>query len=78
MGFFNWIKEVLGIEDKQTAVSGRLDQTASEAVATPIALAVSLPMDEDEKNLVAVIAACINGKEQPNVQLHIKRITRIG
>ena len=78
MGFFNWIKEVLGIEDKKPAVSDRLEQPSRAAVAPPAAPAVSLPMDEDEKNLVAVIAACINGKEQPDAQLHIKRITRIG
>lgn len=75
MGFTNWLKNVFGIEEQETVKTVQPSGTTkAEAVAAP---PVSLPMDEEEKTLVAVMAACIAGKEQPDVQLHINRITRI-
>lgn len=75
MGFTNWLKNVFGIEERNEVAEAQPSGTAkAEAVAAP---PVSLPMDEEEKTLVAVMAACIAGKEQPDVQLHINRITRI-
>lgn len=75
MGFTNWLKNVFGIEEQKAATEAQPSSTAkAEAVAAP---PVSLPMDDEEKTLVAVMAACIAGKESPDAQLHISRITRI-
>lgn len=75
MGFTNWLKNVFGIEEQKETTAAQPSSTATaEAVAAP---PVSLPMDDEEKTLVAVMAACIAGKEEPDVQLHISRITRI-
>lgn len=73
MGISKWFKNLLGIDTEEDAASESTDSAATP-VAAPV---VALPMDEEEKNLVAVIAACIGGKDQPDAQLHIQKITRI-
>lgn len=73
MGISKWFKNLLGMETEEENASEATVGTAAPAAA-PV---VSLPMDEEEKSLVAVIAACIGGKDQPDAQLHIQKITRI-
>lgn len=70
MGILKWIKGLLGSQAEP--------KPANVAAATSeVAVKCSLPMDDEEKNLVAVIASCIVGKDTPEAQLHIQRITRI-
>lgn len=91
MGFINWLKEVIGIDTETEAqreerlggasqMSGAASpahgsQADGGAASEPVL--PELPMDEAEKELVAVIAACIVGKESPEVNLHIQKIRRI-
>lgn len=75
MGIWKWIKNVLDIEDpEENQVEPAAEQQAPVAAPTPT---VSLPMTDEEKELVAVIASCIVGKDKPDAQLHIQKITRI-
>lgn len=75
MGMITWLKNVLGIETEavETGSEGSGAGTTASAAPAPAAL----PMDEEEKNLVAVVASCIAGSGKPDAQLHIQRITRI-
>ena len=91
MGFMNWLKEVIGIdtethEQREERLGGASQSAGASnpeaqgqadvgAAAEPIL--PELPMDEAEKEMVAVIAACIVGKESPDVNLHIQKIRRI-
>lgn len=71
MGLSQFLKNLFGKEEET-------ENTAVESVASaPATSTVSLPMDEEEKNLVALVASCIAGKDQPDAQLHINKITRI-
>jgi hypothetical protein len=81
MGIMKWLNGLFGNEEVVAATGtegangvGAMSSNASNAASAPM---VSLPMDEAEKNLVAVIASCIVGKDHPDAQLHIERITRI-
>ena len=78
MGMITWLKNVLGIETEavETGSEGSGAGTTASAAPAPAAPA-ALPMDEEEKNLVAVVASCIAGSGKPDAQLHIQRITRI-
>ena len=87
MGFMNWLKEVIGIDTEthderelrlgeSSASAGSADHLADVSAAAEPVLP-ELPMDEAEKELIAVIAACIVGKESPDVNLHIQKIRRI-
>jgi hypothetical protein len=79
MGISQWLKNLFG-GDEEASQTNSGSQSASAPKSNGCASpqpSVSLPMDEEEKNLVAVIAACIGGKDQPDAQLHIQRITRI-
>lgn len=69
MGLSTWINRLLGREEAE------ISEAKSEA-AQPVQK-VSLPMTDEEKELVAVLASCIAGKEKPDANLHISRITRI-
>jgi hypothetical protein len=68
MGILKWITGLLGSQAEAATVT---------AITPEVAVKCSLPMDDEEKNLVAVIASCIVGKDTPDAQLHIQRITRI-
>lgn len=77
MGFINWIKEVLDIENHE---SSEVPYGTVESAGTDAKECMrheSLPMTDEEKELVAVIASCIVGKDQPDIQLHIQKITRV-
>lgn len=69
MGLSTWINRLLGREEAEAT---EVKTVAAQAVQT-----VSLPMTDEEKELVAVLASCIAGKEKPDANLHISRITRI-
>ncbi len=69
MGLSTWINRLFGREEAEVS------QVKSEIVQ-PIQK-VSLPMTNEEKELVAVLASCIAGREKPDANLHISRITRI-
>lgn len=76
MGIWKWIKNVLDIEDAEDVQVEEATSAPQAPMAAP-APAVSLPMTDEEKELVAVIASCIVGKDKPDAQLHIQKITRI-
>lgn len=76
MGIWKWIKNVLDIEDAEDVQVEEAASAPQAPLAAP-APAVSLPMTDEEKELVAVIASCIVGKDKPDAQLHIQKITRI-
>ncbi len=69
MGLSTWINRLFGREE---AEASEVKTATAQAVQT-----VSLPMTDEEKELVAVLASCIVGKEKPDANLHISRITRI-
>lgn len=73
MGLSQFLKNLFGKEEERSVETS----AAPAAASTPSATVVSLPMDEEEKNLVALVASCIAGKDQPDAQLHINKITRI-
>jgi hypothetical protein len=83
MGVIKWLKGVfLDIHDEdmiETPVGQSTPALHSgSANSVPVAApSVSLPMTDEEKELVAVIASCIVGKDKPDAQLHIQSITRI-
>lgn len=83
MGMITWIKNVLGIETDEVETGSEGAGTAASAGSAPTAPApaptapTALPMDEEEKNLVAVVASCIAGSGKADAQLHIQRITRV-
>ncbi len=68
MEILKWIKGLLGSKAEAATVTATTPEVAEKC---------SLPMDDEEKNLVAVITSCIAGKDTPDAQLHIQRITRI-
>lgn len=75
MGFKNWLKELLGMDTGEETTAESVP--ASNPVASAPAVAFEIPMDEAEKELVAVIVSCIAGSETPDVNLHIQKIRRI-
>ena len=80
MGFINWIKEVLDIEDHKSAEMPHETMGSDGVVGMDgkeFMLTEPLPMTDEEKELVAVIASCIVGKDKPDIQLHIQKITRV-
>lgn len=84
MGMITWIKNVLGIETDEVETGSEAAASAASAAAAapappapPAPAPTALPMDEEEKNLVAVVASCIAGSGKADAQLHIQRITRI-
>ncbi len=80
MGLINWLKLVFfDIDDERLAYQrGELEEDNTTATVAPeVPEEPELPMTEEEKQLVAVIASCIVGKEKPDVKLHIHRIRKI-
>lgn len=69
MGLSTWINRLFGREEAE--------ETEVKTEAVQPVQKVSLPMTDEEKELVAVLASCIAGKEKPDANLHISRITRI-
>lgn len=77
MSFKDWILDVLGFETGEKpnrAVENSQREALSEAV---VPRRTGLPMTEDEKRRVAVVAATIIGSQKPDMRLHITNITRI-
>lgn len=75
MSFKDWILDVLGFEPKVTALEKQSEN--EQSVLEKKQTAVSLPMSDEEKERVAVIASTIIGSQQPDIRLHIANITRI-
>lgn len=79
MGFVNWFKEVLGFETAQGPKKNapQSDVTATSSQVSSPASEVDLPMEASEKELVAILAACIVGQNTKDANLHIQKIRRV-
>lgn len=77
MSFKDWILDVLGFETgEKTKRAVENNQSEAHFEAAPLKRA-ALPMTDEEKQRVAVMAATIIGSQKPDMRLHITNITRI-